>query len=44
VCSLPVTGNGIVNMVVTEIAVFELLDEELVLTEISSNASLEKVR
>ncbi len=43
-CTLPLTGKGVVNMIITELAVFEFIDEKLVLTELMPNVSLEEVR
>eukprot|EP00091_Calanus_sinicus_P006334 TRINITY_DN16952_c0_g1_i1.p1 TRINITY_DN16952_c0_g1~~TRINITY_DN16952_c0_g1_i1.p1 ORF type:complete len:117 (+),score=44.32 TRINITY_DN16952_c0_g1_i1:83-433(+) len=43
-CSLPLTGQKCVDMVITEMGVFELQDGELVLTEIDPDTSLEEVR
>jgi len=43
-CNLPLTGQGIVSMLVTDKAVFELHSGELVLTEIAEDSSLEEVR
>lgn len=43
-CSLPLTGKRCVDMVITELGVFEWQEGELVLTEISPDTSLESVR
>lgn len=43
-CSLPLTGRGVVNMIVTELAVFEVSQEGLVLTERAPNVSLTEIR
>ena len=43
-CSLPLTATGVVNMVITEKAVFENRDGRLVLTEVAHDSSLEDVR
>jgi 3-oxoacid CoA-transferase len=43
-CSLPLTGKGVVSMVITELAVFENKDGKLILTEIASETTLEKVQ
>lgn len=43
-CTLPKTGQGVVDMVITELAVFEKIKGELVLTEISKESSLEEVK
>ena len=34
-CRLPLTGKGVVNMVITELAVFENQNGKLILTEIA---------
>jgi len=43
-CSLPLTGQKCVDMVITEMGVFELQEGELVLTEIDPDTSLDEVR
>jgi 3-oxoacid CoA-transferase subunit B len=43
-CTLPFTGLGVVSMIVTELAVIEVTTRGLVLKEISSETTLEKVR
>ncbi len=43
-CSLPLTGAGVVDMIVTELAVMEVTAEGLVLTEISADTSVEAVK
>ena len=43
-CSLPPTGKKCVDMVITEMGVFELRDNEMVLTEIDQDVSLDQVR
>jgi 3-oxoacid CoA-transferase subunit B len=43
-CTLPLTGLRVVNLIVTELAVIEVTPEGLVLKEIASNTTLEKVR
>ncbi|GAB5373434.1 hypothetical protein AAMO2058_001751400, partial [Amorphochlora amoebiformis] len=45
-CSLPLTGKGIVDMVITELGVFEVDKSlnQMVLTEIASGVSLEEVQ
>jgi 3-oxoacid CoA-transferase len=42
-CSLPLTGKSCVNMIITELAVFEVIDGELVLTEVSPESSVEEI-
>ena len=43
-CSLPLTGKRCVDMVITEMGVFEMINNEMVLTEIDSDVSLDTVR
>lgn len=43
-CTLPLTGKGVVDILVTEKAVFEKRDGILVLTDIAKESSLEEVR
>lgn len=43
-CLLPITGKTVVSKVITEKAVFELQNGELVLAEIATESSLEDVR
>ena len=43
-CSLPLTGQGVVSKVITELAVFENVDGKLVLTEIAEETTLEEVQ
>ena len=43
-CSLPLTGKRCVDMVITEMGVFELQGGEMVLTEIDADVSLDSVR
>lgn len=43
-CSLPLTGRGCVDVVVTELAVFRVLDGKLTLTEIAPGTDEGKVR
>lgn len=40
-CTLPLTANGVVSMVITEKAVFENVNGKLVLTEVAEGSSLE---
>ena len=42
-CTLPLTASGVVKVVITEHAVFRLLDGELVLTELLDGATAETV-
>jgi acetate CoA/acetoacetate CoA-transferase beta subunit len=43
-CTFPLTAQGKVNMVVTELAVFAFIDGQMVLTEIAPNVSIDDVR
>ena len=43
-CTLPLTGKGVVNTLITEKAVFRNWDGELVCTEIAKGLTLEEVR
>jgi 3-oxoacid CoA-transferase len=43
VCELPLTALGAVDTVITELAVFEFIDGELLLTEIMEGSSLEEI-
>ncbi|WP_059172604.1 3-oxoacid CoA-transferase subunit B [Bacillus sp. FJAT-27445] len=43
-CRLPLTGKGVVDMVVTELAVFRVTAKGLVLEELQVGATLEMVR
>ena len=43
-CKLPLTAQGVVSMVITEIAVFENQNGKLVLTEVAENSSVEEVQ
>ena len=43
-CSLPLTGKKCVDMVITEMGVFEQVNGELVLTEIDKDVDLDAVR
>ncbi|HEX8208992.1 MAG TPA: 3-oxoacid CoA-transferase subunit B [Longimicrobium sp.] len=44
-CTLPITGMGVVNLIITELAVFEVKDGGgLVLTELLGDASVEDIR
>jgi 3-oxoacid CoA-transferase subunit B len=43
-CSLPFTGLKVVNLIVTEMAVIEVTPRGLVLKEIASDTTVEKVR
>src|SRR5438552_6514885 len=43
-CTLPLTGMKVVSTIVTELAVIEVTDRGLVLKEVASDATVEKVR
>ncbi|RHW41685.1 3-oxoacid CoA-transferase subunit B [Neobacillus notoginsengisoli] len=43
-CRLPLTGKGVVDLIVTEMAVFRVTPEGLLLEELQEGATLEEVR
>lgn len=43
-CSLPLTGRGVVDMVITNLGVFEWLEKDLYLTELAPGITVEEVR
>lgn len=43
-CTLPLTAQGVVSMVITEKAVFENQNGRMVLTEIAEGSTLEEVQ
>jgi 3-oxoacid CoA-transferase subunit B len=43
-CSLPLTGKGVVNRLITDLAVFDFLASEMVLVELQPGAALDEVR
>ena len=43
-CSLPLTGAGVVDLLITELGVFDLAGGEVRLTELASGVSLDEVR
>jgi 3-oxoacid CoA-transferase len=43
-CTLPITGRQVVNLIITDLAVFEVSPEGLVLTELLADATLADVR
>jgi 3-oxoacid CoA-transferase len=45
-CTLPITGKGVVNMIITDMCVFDVLPhaEGLVLRELSPGVTVEDVR
>lgn len=43
-CTLPLTGKGVVDMIITELAVFKFRAGKLYLTELMPNVSLEDIK
>jgi len=43
-CTLPLTGKAVVDMIITEMAVFEFKNGKLFLTELSDGVSLEELK
>jgi 3-oxoacid CoA-transferase B subunit len=43
-CRLPITGKGVVNVIVTEKAVFEVTEQGLVLTELLDGLTVDDIR
>ena len=43
-CSLPLTGAGVVDRIVTDRAVFDVRDGELVLRRLASGENVEEIR
>ena len=43
-CTIPVTGVGVVDTLITELSVFRLRNGELVLTEIAKETTLDYVK
>ena len=43
-CNLPLTGKGVVNLIITELAVFEVAPKGLVLIEHAEGVSVEDIR
>lgn len=42
-CDLPLTGTGVVDMVITNLGVFEFIDGKLLMTELAEGVSQEEV-
>lgn len=43
-CRLPLTGQGVVDMLITDKAVFEFHDGKMTLTEVAEDSSIEEVK
>ena len=43
-CTLPLTGKGVVDMVITDLGVFAIGPAEMALTELAPGVSLDEVR
>ena len=43
-CKLPVTGKGVVDLLITDMAVFEFKDGKMTLTEIAEDTTLDAVK
>lgn len=43
-CKLPLTASGVVSMIITELGVFEFIEDQLTLTEIAEESSLEEIK
>lgn len=43
-CTLPLTATGVVDMIITDLAVFQFIDGQLTLLELMPDATLEQVR
>lgn len=43
-CTLPLTAKGVVDTIITELAVFKFIDSHLVLKEVMPNTTLEEIK
>ncbi|WP_121628324.1 3-oxoacid CoA-transferase subunit B [Poseidonibacter antarcticus] len=43
-CTLPLTGKSVIDMLITELGVFEYVDGKLHLTELMGNTTLEEIK
>lgn len=43
-CSLPLTGRGVVQRIITDLAVLDIVDDRLVLRELAPGTTLDEVR
>ena len=43
-CTLPLTGSRVVNRIITDLAVFDIVDEQLVLTAMAPGVAVEELR
>lgn len=43
-CNLPLTGKAVVDMIITDLAVFEFMDDGLTLIELAPNVTLDEIK
>lgn len=43
-CTLPLTGKNVVDMIITELGVFEFINGKMYLVEINENSNLDEIR